>query len=153
MDQLSASLSFSEEYLALGGSIELVNFEEQLPLAALALVDLMDDQVLFAKRFGMAEAITAISVRQENHDVTLVALAVADQQERESLLQAFIIVVDATGALAMDPILLPERALNGVGSPDFYRASMLFDADHNTIVALGHDENREFMTILTSMHD
>ena len=41
MDQLTASLSFNEERLALGGSIEL-DYEEH-PLAALALVDLKDD--------------------------------------------------------------------------------------------------------------
>ena len=143
MDQLSASLSFDEQHLALGGSIELD--AEESPLAALALVDLSDDHILFAKRFGMAQAITAVAVKPAQNDSKVVALAMNTEPQ-----QAFLLVVDTDGSLASEPMLLPESALSGYGNPDLNRATILFDAAYNTVLALGHDDSRDFMTVLSN---
>ena len=95
----------------------------------------------------MAEAVTAVAVKHDVADLKVVALATTQITESEP--KVYFIVTDAYGTLTAEPMLLPESALSGVGSPDLNRATILFDAISNTIVALGHDENRDYMTLLS----
>jgi len=94
----------------------------------------------------MAQAVTAVAVKPDAHDIQVVALAKTGNSDHEQ--KAFVIVTDAFGTLTTEPMLLPESALSGAGNPDLNRATILFDAVYNSIIALGHDDSRDFTTLL-----
>ena len=95
----------------------------------------------------MAEAITAVAVKPDAADMKVVSLATSGLTESEP--RVYFIITDASGSLTAEPMLLPESALSGVGSPDLEKATILFDASYNAIIALGHDDLRDFMTLLS----
>ena len=140
----TASLSAEEDKLVLGGSIISGDLKGY---AAVAQVDLADNNVDFAKHFTFASSITSVV-----HSSSIIApeiFAIATQDFVDANSSAFLFRIGAAGEMLHDPITVPLQAFAGAGAASLAHSSLIFDHSDRPIMAFGH-ENRANLATTTS---
>ena len=123
--------------LAVGGSIFKRNNKS---VAALAMIDLSDNSLDYAKVFSKANVITTIAAAPKGAAASIVALAT--QKMLDPKAKAFIIELSSAGDLIKKPISMPLSTFAGRGSAALAHASLLVDNRSNVVVAFGHENHQ-----------